>query len=146
MTTKELFDPKNIELFMPDGVEFISTILSGLGYDYSNESSEEAREHGLDTIENLFELELIEVFHWGEYDKRLRGKQVPNIKTMRYIAELWIKGAKAPDFYGMPMFKYKDWYLNALKKEGLTPYTYWRTFVKEKIGDLEKWIEENRPG
>jgi hypothetical protein len=27
----------------------------------------------------------------------------------------------------------------------MTPTTNWETFVKEKIGNLEKWIEDNRP-
>ncbi len=71
---------------------------------------------------------------------------ISNEEIIRHLNKVWFEGADFEHFYGMPMFKYKDWYLNALKKEGLTPYTYWRTFVKEKIGDLEKWIEENRPG
>lgn len=41
----------------------------------------------------------------------------------------------------MPMFRYKNWYLKALEREGLTNTTYWRTFVNEKIGDLETWIK-----
>ena len=45
----------------------------------------------------------------------------------------------------MVMFKHKDWYVDALEKKGLTSTTDWKTFVKEKIGDLEKWIEDNRP-
>ncbi|MDC6363514.1 MULTISPECIES: hypothetical protein [Flavobacteriaceae] len=145
MTTDELFDSTNIEIFMPEGVEFISSILSGLGYNYLDESTESARQHGLETIEKLLDLDLIEVYHWGEYDKSLRGKVIPKFKTMKYIAELWHNGAKMPDFYGMPMFKFKDWYIEALKNKGFTSSTNWRTFVRERIGNLETWIEENRP-
>ena len=80
MTKEKLFRSKNIGLFMPEGVEFISSILFELGYTYSNISSEKAREHGLDTIEKLFELELIEVFHWGNYEEKLKGKEISIIK------------------------------------------------------------------
>ncbi|WP_222984448.1 hypothetical protein [Flagellimonas meishanensis] len=148
MTKEELFNKKsvNIDLFHPEGVEFISSILQNLGYTYTNEFTEEAREHGLNTIEKLLELELIEVYHWGDYNEKLNGKLIPNIRIMRYLAELWQKGAKTPDFYGMPMFKYQKWYLDALKKVG---FEYrgidWKSFVKEKLGDLELWIEQNRP-
>ncbi|MBO0324181.1 hypothetical protein J0X14_17865 [Muricauda sp. CAU 1633] len=143
MTTKELFDPKHIDIFIPDNIEFISFILTSLGYGNTNESSEEAREHGLDTIEKLLELELIEVFSWGHYEDKLKGKEIPLIKKMRYMAELWPKGAKRGDFYEMPMFKYKDWYLEALERDAKDFDTY-EDFFK-KIGNLEQWIEQNRP-
>ena len=52
---------------------------------------------------------------------------------------------KDPNFYGMVTFGSKKWYVNKLEEQGLTDTTDWETFVKNKIGDLEQWIEENRP-
>jgi hypothetical protein len=53
-------------------------------------------------------------------------------------------GADFPDFYAIPMFNFKDWYVENLKKTGFDQYTDWEWFVKNKIGNLEKRIEENR--
>ncbi|MBD1259904.1 hypothetical protein HZY62_04840 [Maribacter polysiphoniae] len=145
MKTIELFKEDFIELFMPDGIEYISTILANIGYTYKNESSSSAKKHGLEVIEKLLELDLIEVFYWGKYDDKLKDLTFSNSEIINKIDSLWAVGMHGPDFYRMPMFKYKNWYLDALKKEGLTQTTNWKTFVKEKIGDLEKWIEENRP-
>lgn len=138
-----IFDKKNINLFTPDGIEFISDILQSIGYD--DFTTNEARRDGLRTINKLFELELIEVFHWGNYQNELKNKVIPDFDKMMYIQELWHKGADFEDFTNMPMFKFKDWYLNALNKNGMTSTTNWGNFVKKNIGDLEKWIKENRP-
>ena len=62
---------------------------------------------------------------------------------MRYLVDLWPKGADIPDFYGMPMFKYKDWYLEALERDSKEFDTY-ESFFKA-IEDMEAWIEGNRP-
>ena len=143
MTKTELFHNNNIELFMPDGIEYIFNILENTG---SNEyTSKDAKKNGLDTIQSLFELNLIEVFHWGEHHKIIHNLDLSYKQTLNYVDNIWFVGADVPDFYGMVMFKFKDWYLRALENNGLTHTTNWKTFVKEKIGDLEKWIEKNRP-
>lgn len=69
-----------------------------------------------------------------------------NSEIMNLIEEVWFIGADTPDFYGMPMFKYKDWYIQKLEALGLTHTgPDWKWFVENKIGDIEKWIEENKP-
>lgn len=141
MKIEELFKEDYVELFMPDGVEYISTILENLGYTYKNENSSLAKENGMQVIEELFRLDLIEVFHWGKSHEKLKDLIFTESETISQINHLWYKGAQGPDFYSMPMFKYKNWYLKALEREGLTNTTYWRTFVNEKIGDLETWIK-----
>jgi len=54
-------------------------------------------------------------------------------------------GADFSDFNSMPMFKHKDWYLNALKEKGLTHTTNWECFVENEIGDFKQWIMKNKP-
>lgn len=62
------------------------------------------------------------------------------------INSMWTENANFSDFYEMVWFGYEDWYINALKKEGYRKEKYsWNDFVKTKIGDLEKWIDENKP-
>lgn len=50
MKIEELFKEDYVELFMPDGVEYISTILENLGYTYKNENSSLAKENGMQVI------------------------------------------------------------------------------------------------
>lgn len=143
MTNKEFFDINNIELFMPDGVEFIYTILQNIGF--TDFSTNEAREKGLETIKKLLELNLIDVFHWGEHHSSLKDENISNDELICHLENIWFNGADFEHFSNMIMFKFKDWYLSALKNAGLTNTTNWKTFIKENIGDLEKWIEENKP-
>ncbi len=139
-----IFDKTNILLYEPyDGVEMIYRILENINHlEYTTKN---ARRDGLRVINKLFELELIEVFHWGSYENELRGKKLSIFEKMMYLQELWFIGADFGDLASMPMFKYKDWYVKNLENLGLTHYTDWKVFVEEKIGDIEKWIEKNRP-
>lgn len=141
---RNLFDNKNLLLFEPyDGVEFIYSILQNIGH-YPDFSSIQARKEGLITINQLLELDLIEIFHWGKYENNLKDKDLTVSEKMIYIQELWFKGATFEDFHNMPIFKYKKWYIENLEKLGMNHYKDWKEFVKTKIGNLEKWIIENR--
>lgn len=140
-----IFDKKNILLFEPEnGVEMIYYILDNINH-YNNFTTKEARRDGLTAINKLFELDLIEIFHWGEYESELENKELSIFQKMMYLQELWFVGADFGDFAGMPMFKFKDWYINKLKEFGLEEYNDWTKFVNEKIGNLENWILENKP-
>ena len=143
MNSKLLFQQKNIDLFHPEGVEFIYSILQNLGY--RDFTSKQARIHGLQVIRQLFEMDLIAVFHWGEHHNLLSNLGLNKDQTIQLIDNIWFPSADYSDFLGMPMFGHKEWYLEALKRAGLTSTTDWKTFVKDKIDDLEQWIEENRP-
>lgn len=141
----DIFEKKNVLLFEPEnGVELIHYILQNINH-YKNFTTLKARRDGLRVINQLFELDLIEVFHWGKYEHELKGKELSTFEKMMYLQELWFIGADFEDFFSMPMFKYKDWYIKKLEDLGMTHYTDWTTFVDENIDDLEKWIEENRP-
>ncbi len=140
-----IFDRKNILLFeTEDGVETIEKILENTNH-YKNYTTKEVRREGLRIINKLFELNLIEIFHWGNYENELKGKNLSTFEKMMYLQELWFIGANSIDLSGMPMFKFKDWYINKLNDLGLQKYNDWTKFVNEKVDNLEKWIEENRP-
>ncbi|MBL7472915.1 hypothetical protein [Robertkochia sediminum] len=139
----QLFAEKNRELFMPDGVEYIYNILNNIGY--SDYTSAEAKTEGMEVIKALFELDLIEVFSYGNYHLKFSNERLSVDEVLAHLDKVWFIGADFSDFVSMPMFKFKDWYLRALKEAGLTDTTEWNNFVREEIGDLQKWIGENRP-
>lgn len=144
MRIEYLFDNRHIDVFSPyDGVEYIYSILQNTGH--HDFTTRKAREHGLAVIGGLFDLELIEVFSWGDYQKLFYNLNLDRNQIVKLIDNIWFIGADYSDFIGMPMFKHKDWYIKALEKLGMTHTTDWKTFVEKKIGNLEKWIEENRP-
>lgn len=140
-----LFDKKNILLFEPyDGIEFIYSILQNIGY-YPDFTTLKARRDGLRTVNQLFELDLIEIFHWGSYENELKNQELSIFDKMMYLQELWFIGANFENFSNMPMFKYKKWYLSKLEKLGMTDTTNWENFVENKIGNIEQWIKSNSP-
>ncbi len=144
MINKQLFDKENIYLFEPyDGVEFIYSVLQNLNI--TNFKTNDAREKGLETIEKLLDLELIEIFHWGDNHKQFADEIFSNAEIMMHIKTVWFVGADFSDFNSMPMFKFKDWYIKSLENAGMTHTTDWSGFVENKIGDLERWIEKHRP-
>jgi len=142
MSNFNIFDSKYLYLFMPDGIEFIHNILENIGI--NSFKSLKARDKGLIVIKKLFDLELIEIFHWGKYDNIIRPLNLNKEQTINFIETVWFDNADFSDFSSMPMFKYKEWYLKGLNDMGLTHTTDWKKFVQEKIVDLEKWIEENK--
>lgn len=143
MTDKEFYNTKNIELFMPDGIEFLGSLLV---YTETNpRNTSESRDYGLQILSKLLNKDLIEVFHWGKLQDEYKDKNFTNNEIIEAVKKEWYLGADFPDFYLMPMFKYKDWYLNALEQRGLTSTTFFKTFVEEEIGDIGAFIEEHRP-
>lgn len=108
MTDEQFYAPRNVELFTPDGVEFLGTILDRTKTHPRN--TIEARAYGIQILEKLLEKDLIEVFRWGNIENDFSKEGILN-----YVKNVWYVGADYLDFYGMPIFKYKDWYLQALE-------------------------------
>jgi hypothetical protein len=141
-----IFNKKYLNLFLPnDGVEFLQNIMFGLRYTYKDLSSKKAKNDTLFVVQRMLELDLIYVFHWGDKNEFLKDKQFSIKETINYIDSIWFEGADYSDFYGMIMFGHKKWYTDKLENLGMTQTTNWEKFVQDEIGDLEKWIEENKP-
>lgn len=87
-----IFNKENLLLFHPEGVEFINDILSSINL-YKDYTLLSSRRKGLEVINKLFELDLIEVFHWGKYEGEFKGKKLSIFEKMMYIQELWFIGA-----------------------------------------------------
>ncbi len=144
MIEKDVFKGKNINLFCPNVNEFLYNFIYLI--EYSDEASNDwkSRHVVLSVIEILLNFEVIYVYDWIAKPK-LKNKKLDNKSIIKEIDEIWFKGAKYSDYYNMVMFGSTRWYVDSLAKLGMTNTTNWEYFVKNKIGDLEKWIEDNKP-
>lgn len=151
ITKKHLFKEDSLNIFTPDGIELIYRILENVGcYQVVQDKSHltaQARENGLKAIEILCDMKLIEVFQWGIEIPNISKTNFTKGELIAHLRKVWKVGTETHEFYALPMFIYKKWYLDALKEKGLIDIhtTNWKKFVKNEIGDLEKWIEEVRP-
>ncbi len=148
MTELKLLNKTNSYLTCPDAFEFLPEVLSMVGHsNFNNYSQNEklvARDEVINVIRILAESGILSVYKW--YARPELNAVKLSVKDMLInIDEVWFKEANEADFYGMMMFGSPDWYKEKTKDLGLTVTTDWKTFLKEKIGDLEKWIEKNRP-
>lgn len=143
---KKLF--KNIDLFCPGTNEFIFDFIYGLGYSDKDlqrlEDRNKIKKEVLLVIKFLLEIDVIKVKTWLN---KTESKEVNDFvnQSIEEINKVWFVNASYPDFYNMVLFGPSDWYYDALKNIGFTETTDWKVFVREKIGDLENWIEEKRP-
>lgn len=141
MTKKELFEPKNIYLTSPS-IELLPEIIGMLGYSAKQYDDKKTRDDVLSTLKILFELNIIYVYKWLN-NPDLNEKKMSIDEILSTINRLWFKGAQYPDIYVIVMFGPQKWYVDKLRKVGLTDTTDWKWFVDNNIGDLEKWIKKN---
>lgn len=139
-----IFDKKYLDLLAPNGIEYIWGVYMHLGISDSEASKPKNKKLVLNVIESLMNYSIIYVKEW--YQKlELNSKRLTIEETIHYLDEIWNEKAEYPDFYNMVYFASPDWYIDKTRELGLNMTTDWKTFVNEKIGDLEKWIQENRP-
>ncbi len=140
----DLFDDKYIDLLCPNGIEYIWGVYMHLDISDKDASKPNNKKIVLDVIETLMNYGVLYVYEW--YKKPELNHQKLTIKeTIDFIDEIWAKNSNYPDLYSMMYFGSPHWYVNKTGELGFTMTTNWRTFVHDKIGDLEKWIEENKP-
>ncbi|RXG31858.1 hypothetical protein [Leeuwenhoekiella marinoflava] len=144
MNRKELFQPHNMNLLCPHSFEYLHELLGMLGYSSKQYHLQEAREKVFDTLEILFDLEILNIYDWVKKPD-LNNKKIPVKKILQEIDTLWDINSEFDHFYDFLIFGNENWYVEQLIKLGLTHTTNWLLFVKYEIGDLENWIEENRP-
>lgn len=144
MTKNELFSSDKIDLLCPQSNELLLDFVYLLGYDDMDLQNQNVKEDTLFVIEQLLEIDILYVHKWYENPK-LDNTKLSVKETLDHLDKIWFKGAKYPDFFNMVIFGSKDWYVKKLQSLGMNHTTNWKWFVKNKIGNLEKWIEENRP-
>ncbi|MEW2922282.1 hypothetical protein AB1A65_12485 [Muricauda sp. ANG21] len=91
-------------------------------------------------------MDIIHVIHWGEHHDLIKKLNLDVKQTTIFIKEVWPENMEYPDYFGFISLGYKSWYMKKMDELGYVQFnTDWKTFVKEKIGNLEQWIEQNRP-
>jgi len=79
-------------------------------------------------------------------NKELNKIKLSNNDLIKNIKEKMSSSKSMDEFYDFYWIKYQNWYREGLENKGLNVYTIkWNEFINERIGDLEKWIEENKP-
>ncbi len=101
------------------------------------------KERTLHILKKVLDLDILKVYEWLAKPE-LNGKFLSTDEIIESIDEIWFEGAEFPDFYAMVIFESTKWYKTKLNALGLTHTTNWDWFIKNKIGNLEKWIDENR--
>lgn len=144
MTKEELFKEEYIDLFSPFCFEYLHELIGLLGYYIDDYDKSETRENVLETLQILFDFEILEVCDWIQ-EPKLNGQNLTNREILNHIDRMWLKNTKYSDFYNLLIFSTQNWYTDKLVNLGLTHTANWKFFVKEKIGNLEKWLDEKKP-
>ncbi|MBE7696405.1 hypothetical protein [Tenacibaculum finnmarkense] len=119
--------------------------LPHLFYIEDHEDQSILKNRTLHILKKVLDLDILEVIEWIAKPE-LENKNLTTDEIIKHIDEIWFEGAEFPDFYAMVEFGSTKWYKSKLNELGLThDITDWDLFVRNKIGDLEKWIKENRP-
>ncbi len=143
MINNYIFNKNYIGLFCPDSNEYLYNYIYELGYTDNDSKNWKCRYIVLSVIKYLLDNQVIYIYDWPNYPEI--KKNMSNADIIKTIDKLWLKESKYPDFFGMVIFGTSKWYKDNLERLGLTIYTDWNKFVQSEIGDLEKWIENNKP-
>ena len=139
------YDKKYLQIFSPTWTEYLWDIIAIIKNNDKNISKVEIKKHTLNYIKLMLKNNLIKVGNEWE-NKKLIFWDLSNEMILKKIDTMWFDGANYPDFLNMVWFGYQEWYIEALKKIGYgKEKILWTDFVDKNIGDLEKWIEGNRP-
>lgn len=136
------FSDSYIDLLCPFYIEYLWAITSLLK---QNKEEKQIKEKSLFIIAKLLDLKVIYIGNEWTTDKTILKWNLPFKEIIEKIDEMWFKDAQFPDFYEMIFIGYEEWYIKALEKKGLSSAKNWKEFVNQNVGDLEKWIEENKP-
>lgn len=143
-----IFDKKYVDLFYPYHNEILWEIADEIGYnnDYTNPN---AKKETLNVLKQMLDLDIINILCWVTKPE-LENKNLTNKEIIKEIDKMWVKETDYPDFYSIVIFGLPKWYKEGLEALGLSEMPTkdelsWEYFVEYKIGNLEGWIEKNRP-
>ncbi len=143
MINNYIFNKNYIGLFSPYSNEYLYNYIYELGYTDKDSGNWKCRFIVLSTINYLLENKIIYIYDWPNHPSI--NKKLSNEDIIKTIDKSWLQESKYPDFFGMVIFGTSQWYKDNLERLGMTIYTDWNKFVQSEIGDLEKWIENNKP-
>jgi len=143
MISNDIFKGKTINLFAPNSNEYLYDYIYLLEYKDEDANNWKSRLVILSVLKYLLKLKIIYIYSWCDENLNDENRSIDEIISQINIK--WKKNTIFPDYYNIVMFGTQNWYIEKLTKLGMTNTTNWETFVKDNIGNLEKWIEENRP-
>jgi len=134
----------NYSFYIPNNIELIFDFFGDLAIKPNKPYSKKEKYEVLQWVGKLLKSEIL---YAGEYDneKKFKKWNLPINEIIQKIECEWNEDLEFPEFYNLVWFSYQKWYIEALKKRGLTETKDWNNFIKNEIGDLEKWIKENKP-
>lgn len=141
---QDLFKNEYLGLLDPYSFEFLNHLIGLLGFSKTEYNDLKVKRNVLNVLKYMFELDIIQIKSW--MNNSFKDDFNMSIEeTLNKIDSLWQRNMDFPDFYTIAYFETKEWYVNKIEDLGMTQTTDWKTFVKENIGNLEEWIEINRP-
>lgn len=121
--------------------EYLSNLKSIVKEYYPVLSEKKLKEKTLEFIKILLEKKLLDI-----YTSKFNTKWNLSVEeSIDKIDAIWKENASYTELISLIYFTRQKWFYQKLKSSGYDFMTDWKKFVEEKIGDLEKWIEENRP-
>jgi len=132
------------EFYIPHSIELLFDFFGKYNINTNEKYTKEIKRKVLNTISVLIQQKIIFVGNWIDKEN-FKKWDLANTETIKKIDNLWNENAEFSEFYNIAWFGYEKWYVDALESLGMTSQTDWGYFVKNKIGNLEKWIEDNKP-
>jgi len=146
MKKNYLYTKERIDVFCPNHTEYLWDIIAVIKNDNKYISENVLKHFTLAYVAEMIEKEIIHVGNEWISNNTLKYWELSKEEVINKIDEMWFKNAEYPDFLEMVWFGYQNWYIEALKNVGNgKEKILWKDFVKNNIGNLEKWIEENKP-
>ena len=139
MSLNEIF----LSVASPFGTENLWHIISKIRESDNSKNIEfnVLKSYTLDILNTMIDYDMISICFAFE-NETIKSEEYSDL--VKRIENTWIQETDFSDLYTMVWFKFNDWYVDGLKKEGLSESTDWNMFTK-KIGNLENWMEKNRP-
>ncbi len=133
----------NTKLYCPFAVELLFDFFGEFEIRTNETYTTEKKKKVLSKIRQMLDKEILFLSE-RKNDKFIKWNFSTD-EAIRRLENLWNDDTQFSDFYNMVWFGYQEWYIDKLHSLGFKKAENWNDFLNEKIGDLEQWIEENRP-
>jgi len=140
-----IFDPEYIEFLCPYWHETVWDIIGSVKDKDSTLKKNEIKVVVLNILFQLLENKLIFIINNFNDDKIPIKLNLSPQDSINYVDNIWKESFDYPEYYSLNFYGFEKWYVNPLIKLGLEHTTNWQNFVHNNIGDIEKWIKENKP-